>query len=129
MLDPEDFARRFLVNDPPTSASLGPVVRCLFTRLVCAVIVRLIADELSSTVEQGSILCHVLLAWAFSYGIDESGKEAPQPTTNEDRIKRRQKCNEIVNECLTEIDRFGYVYASRQRAPQPGALTLTRPRS
>ncbi|KAL7409829.1 hypothetical protein BDY24DRAFT_401974 [Mrakia frigida] len=79
MLDPEDFARRFLVTDPPKAESLGPV---------------------------GSIIPHVLYAWALSYGVDESGKEAPPPTTNEDRIRRRQKCNEIVTECLGEIDRY-----------------------
>lgn len=69
-------------------------------------------------VRQGSILCHTLLAWAYSYGIDESGKEAPQPTTNDDRIKRRQKCNEIVTECLAEIDRYGCVLVRQLAHPR-----------
>jgi hypothetical protein len=103
MLDPEDFARRFLVTDPPKAESLGPVVS-----LTSSYQPSIAPDGLSSlrTFEQGSIIPHVLYAWALSYGVDESGKEAPPPTTNDDRIRRRQRCNDIVTECLGEIDRY-----------------------
>lgn len=100
MLDPEDFARRFLVTDPPKADSLGPVVSLTSSNHPST------APDGRFLFEQGSIIPHVLYAWALSYGVDESGKEAPPPTTNDDRIRRRQRCNDIVTECLGEIDRY-----------------------
>jgi hypothetical protein len=46
-LDPTDFVARYLSFDEPRAANLG---------------------------QEGAILCHVLYAWAVSYGVDEYGQ-------------------------------------------------------
>lgn len=46
ILDPTDFVRRYLSYDNPCAENLGP---------------------------EGALLCHVLYAWATSYGVDEHG--------------------------------------------------------
>jgi hypothetical protein len=46
-LDPTDFVGRYLSYAQPCAANLGP---------------------------EGALLCHVLYAWATSYGVDEHGQ-------------------------------------------------------
>jgi hypothetical protein len=46
-LDPTDFVGRYLSYAQPCAANLGP---------------------------EGALLCHVLYAWAVSYGVDEHGQ-------------------------------------------------------
>ena len=47
LLDPKDFVNRYLSFAEPCAANLGP---------------------------EGAMLCHVLYAWAVSYGVDEHGR-------------------------------------------------------
>ena len=75
---------------------------------------------------EGAILCHVLYAWAVSYGVDENG-ELDVPEGGEvidervdlkvlgererkreaDRQKRRSKLKGLLEIILKEIDDFG----------------------
>lgn len=96
IIDPEDFAARYLSTSPPSSSNLG---------------------------SPGFILCHVLYAWACSYGVDEAGeldvKDEDQPDStlpgvNQEtaahrareisRNLRQRKTNAVVRMILKEID-------------------------
>lgn len=100
IIDPIDFKQRYFSNVPYSAAGMGPI---------------------------GAILCHVLYAWASSYGIDESGEptimregwHSPPATANSahadnvrrDRETARQRqldqTNLAVKEILKEIDQAG----------------------
>jgi hypothetical protein len=98
--DPTDFARRYLAHDPPRAHHMG---------------------------HEGSLMCHILYAWACSYGVDEAGAlDVPErnwpggilPAENgyvwghdqvrdRDRLKRRAKTDGVVANILKEIDDAG----------------------
>lgn len=99
MLDPTDFVARYLSFGNPCAANLGP---------------------------EGAILCHVLYAWAVSYGVDEHGRlDIPEgggtsgmPISllepgkdeikrEEDRQTRFSKMRLAVEVILQEIDACG----------------------
>jgi hypothetical protein len=98
-LDPTDFVGRYLSYAQPCAANLGP---------------------------EGALLCHVLYAWATSYGVDEHGQlDIPEggsepmgsislldPGKDEvkreaDRQARFAKMRVAVNIILQEIDACG----------------------
>ncbi|KAG7531622.1 hypothetical protein FFLO_04206 [Filobasidium floriforme] len=98
--DPTDFSRRYLAQDPPRASYMG---------------------------KDGSILVHIMYAWACSYGVDETGNlDVPErnwpggvlpPETGyvwshdqvreRDRIGRRAKTDGVVAKILKEIDDAG----------------------
>ncbi|OCF36737.1 hypothetical protein I316_01333 [Kwoniella heveanensis BCC8398] len=99
VIDPQNFIGRYLANPNPTAASMGP---------------------------EGAILCHVLFAWAISYGVDENGRlDVPEgggaplesvnlfgPSDGEikreaDRQRRKDKMRHVVEIILKEIDDCG----------------------
>lgn len=99
VLDPTDFVARYLSYANPCAANLGP---------------------------EGAILCHVLYAWAVSYGVDEHGRlDVPEgggtsgsPISllepgkdeikrEEDRQARFAKMRTAVEVILQEIDTCG----------------------
>ncbi|RXK40132.1 hypothetical protein M231_02589 [Tremella mesenterica] len=99
VIDPDDFVQRYLRPTNPTAAAMGP---------------------------EGAILCHVLYAWAVSYGVDERGNcDVPEnggapllnvsllhPSDAEasreaDRQGRRAKMRYVVEIILREIDDAG----------------------
>nr|XP_018263170.1 uncharacterized protein I303_04663 [Kwoniella dejecticola CBS 10117]OBR85328.1 hypothetical protein I303_04663 [Kwoniella dejecticola CBS 10117] len=99
ILDPQNFIGRYLSNPNPTAAAMGP---------------------------EGACLCHVLYAWAVSYGVDEYGKlDIPEgggtpledisllgPGDFEmrretDRQKRRERMRSVAEVILREIDECG----------------------
>ncbi len=74
----------------------------------------------------GSIICHVLYAWAVSYGVDENGQldvpeggGAPLAPMNllgineaemrreEDRLRRKEAMKAVIQVVLKEIDESG----------------------
>jgi hypothetical protein len=99
ILDPADFVGRYLSFSEPCAANLGP---------------------------EGALLCHVLYAWATSYGVDELGQlDIPdgggEPLTGisllepglaevkreQDRQTRFNKMRSAVEVILDEIDACG----------------------
>lgn len=73
---------------------------------------------------EGSVLCHVLYAWAVSYGVDERGQlDSPEgepcgPTSllhasdaelkrQNERQRRTEKTYRVVRTILCEIDEYG----------------------
>lgn len=99
ILDPTDFVARYLSYGDPRAANLGP---------------------------EGAILCHVLYAWAVSYGVNEYGQlDVPEgggtsgtPISlldpgkdeikrEEDRQTRFKKMRIAVEVVLEEIDGCG----------------------
>ncbi|WWC89458.1 uncharacterized protein L201_004382 [Kwoniella dendrophila CBS 6074] len=99
VLDPQNFVGRYLSNPDPSAAAMGP---------------------------EGAILCHVLYAWAVSYGVDEYGKldvpEGGGPALDEvsllgpgdiemkrenDRQRRKEKMRQVIEFILKEIDEHG----------------------
>lgn len=99
VLDPHDFVTRYLSQPHPNAAAMGP---------------------------EGAILCHVLYAWALSYGVDENGQlDIPEgggaplgplslvaPGENEmrregDRQRRFSRMKSVVELVLREIDECG----------------------
>jgi hypothetical protein len=99
VLDPHDFVARYLSHPHPNAAAMGP---------------------------EGAILCHVLYAWAVSYGADERGQlDVPDgggaplgplslvaPGENEmrresDRQRRFHRMKAVVEMVLREIDECG----------------------
>ncbi|WVQ67810.1 uncharacterized protein L199_006015 [Kwoniella botswanensis] len=99
VLDPQNFIGRYLSNPIPSASAMGP---------------------------EGAILCHVLYAWAVSYGVDEYGKldvpegggapledisllgpgDAEMKREN-DRQKRKEKMKFVIEIILKEIDEYG----------------------
>ena len=99
ILDPVEFVGRYLSASPPSAAAMGP---------------------------EGAVLCHVLYAWATSYGVDEYGElDVPEggnasdtpislmePNEGEakreaDRQRRRVKLIAVLTEVLKEVDEAG----------------------
>ncbi|WVR07145.1 hypothetical protein IAU60_004186 [Kwoniella sp. DSM 27419] len=99
IIDPGNFIERYLSSPTPTAAAMGP---------------------------EGSVLCHVLYAWAVSYGVDEYGRldvteggGAPiddldliMPCEGEmireaDRTRRKERMRHVVEIILQEIDQYG----------------------
>lgn len=99
ILDPVEFVSRYLHASPPSAAAMGT---------------------------EGAILCHVLYAWALSYGVDENGTldvpeggDAPdgpvdliQPSLGErkreaDREIRKVRMKLALEVILKEIDEAG----------------------
>ncbi|WVQ99298.1 hypothetical protein IAU59_006430 [Kwoniella sp. CBS 9459] len=99
VIDPQNFIGRYLANPVPTAAAMGP---------------------------EGAILCHVLYAWAVSYGVDENGQlDIPEgggpplqavnlfgPGDGEvqreaDRQRRKEIMRHVVEIILKEIDECG----------------------
>ncbi|KAJ9097370.1 hypothetical protein QFC19_006839 [Naganishia cerealis] len=99
LIDPIDFMNRYKAACPYSADSMGPA---------------------------GAILCHVMYAWACSYGIDESGQmlvtsnewHIPENTMHPDRqqqysiresARQRQleQTNLAVKQVLKEIDQAG----------------------
>ncbi|WWD17398.1 hypothetical protein CI109_101839 [Kwoniella shandongensis] len=99
ILDPAHFVGRYLSNPVPCAAAMGP---------------------------EGAILCHVLYAWAVSYGVDENGLlDVPEgggapldevnllgPSESEivrerDRQRRKDKMRKVIEVVLKEIDDCG----------------------
>ncbi|WRT66252.1 uncharacterized protein IL334_003205 [Kwoniella shivajii] len=99
ILDPHDFIARYLSISVPSAAAMGP---------------------------EGAVLCHVLYAWAVSYGVDHYGRldipeggGAPLENINllspgdgelqreTDRLKRKEKMRAVIEVILKEIDECG----------------------
>ena len=99
VLDPSDFVQRYLSASPPNAAAMGP---------------------------EGALLCHVLVAWAASYGVDERGRlDVPdgggpslagvslsgvsdaERQREADRQRRWSKMRSVVEVVLREIDDSG----------------------
>ncbi|WVW83759.1 hypothetical protein I302_105780 [Kwoniella bestiolae CBS 10118] len=99
VLDPQNFIGRYLSNPIPTASAMGP---------------------------EGAILCHVLYAWAVSYGVDEYGQlDVPEGggaplesisllspgdaemNRENDRQKRKEKMRFVIEIILKEIDEYG----------------------
>ncbi|ODN79767.1 hypothetical protein L202_03678 [Cryptococcus amylolentus CBS 6039] len=99
VIDPGNFVKRYRSQACPTAAAMGT---------------------------EGAILCHVLYAWAVSYGVDEHGNmdqpdgggqpldtiNLDQPTEVElerekHRARRRAKMKEVIEIILKEIDEAG----------------------
>ncbi|WWC70299.1 uncharacterized protein I206_104249 [Kwoniella pini CBS 10737] len=99
LLDPHNFIGRYLGSPHPTAAAMGP---------------------------EGACLCHVLYAWAVSYGVDEYGQldvpEGGGPSLQDisllgpgdlelkretHRQTRREKMRSAIEVILREIDEFG----------------------
>lgn len=100
IIDPVDFTRRYLEHSPPMAKHMGLT---------------------------GSILCHVLYAWACSYGVDEGGQLdiaeqewpggnlppdpeyvwRPHQPREEHRLARKLKTDKVVKQILREIDDAG----------------------
>lgn len=99
ILDPTEFVNRYLSVNPPYAAAMGP---------------------------EGAILCHVLYAWAVSYGVDEHGRldvpeggDAPAGLVDlmkhnegeikreQDRQRRRAAMAQILEVILRRIDQCG----------------------
>ncbi|WVQ72607.1 hypothetical protein IAR50_002165 [Cryptococcus sp. DSM 104548] len=99
VIDPGNFVRRYRSQAYPTAEAMGP---------------------------EGAILCHVLYAWAVSYGVDEHGNMdvpdgggPPLDTINLDerseqelqreqhREERRIKMKHVIELILREIDQAG----------------------
>lgn len=93
ILDPQHFAKRYLATDPirPRAEHMGV---------------------------EGAILCHIICAWACSYGVDEHGRlDMPELSASDPglgfsmdeyreraRQRRRQRTDEMVRMILKEID-------------------------
>jgi hypothetical protein len=99
IIDPIEFVNRYLSINPPTAAAMGP---------------------------EGAILCHVLYAWAVSYGVDEHGNldvpeggDAPDAPIDlhgqgegehkreADRRERKSRMARVVESILKSIDEAG----------------------
>ncbi|KAK8864304.1 hypothetical protein IAR55_001551 [Kwoniella newhampshirensis] len=99
IIDPVNFIERYLSCTIPCAAAMGP---------------------------EGAILCHVLYAWAVSYGVDENGLlDVPEgggaplddvnllgPSESEtiregDRQRRMEKMRYVIEVVLREIDECG----------------------
>lgn len=97
VLDSHEFVARYLSKPIPCAAAMGA---------------------------EGSVLCHVLYAWAVSYGVDERGAldvpEGGEPlpinilapsdaelARDKDRLGRMDKMNRIIRTILREIDEHG----------------------
>lgn len=99
IIDPTEFVNRYLSFSPPYAAALGP---------------------------EGAILCHVLYAWAVSYGVDEHGRldvpeggDAPDEHVDlskhsagelkreQDRQRRKDTMRGVLEYILRRIDECG----------------------
>jgi hypothetical protein len=99
IIDPQNFTQRYLAAKEPNAASMGA---------------------------EGAVLCHVLYAWALSYGVDHRGElDIPEgggeplgvlsvksPGSNEmrreaDRQNRFENMRKVVEMALREIDEIG----------------------
>jgi hypothetical protein len=99
ILDPQQFLQRYFSAAEPCAAAMGP---------------------------EGAILCHVLYAWATSYGLDEYGQldvseggdvpnlpvDLTRPNDAEvkrerDRQRRKEVMTSVVKVVLREIDECG----------------------
>nr|ODN88362.1 hypothetical protein L203_02975 [Cryptococcus depauperatus CBS 7841] len=99
IIDPHDFIAKYLSQKMPTAAAMGA---------------------------EGSILCHILYAWAVSYGVDENGHlDVPEgggeplqgismysageveSRREADRVRRKEEMKVVLDIILKEIDDCG----------------------
>jgi hypothetical protein len=92
ILDPDEYSSRYLKYYAGNEGFLGP---------------------------EGKLLAIILVIWAISFGVDESGKPLP-PAVLDSASSRKERCNKALSQVFQYIDQHGIM----RRASWDGVRAL-----